>query len=319
VQDLAGMDLRLKAVLSGMSTYIPGADLAGFTGGTDSARYCYAVWMRHLMRAAGHGRWTACPRVVAELGPGDSIGIGLAALLSGAAKYFALDLVSYSAAPKNLRIFDELVDLFAQRARIPDEQEFPHLLPRLGVYEFPGWLASPGQLEAALAPARLAAIRRGIEDADAADSMIRYKAPWTAGEVIDEGGVDYIFSQAVLEHIDDLEGVYAAMRRWLKPGGLMTHQIDFKCHDKAGTWNGHWAYPEFVWKIIVGRRPYLLNRQPHSAHVALLGRHGFDILEDAAEHLPSRLRREQLNPRLRGLTDADLTTSGAFIVAARAV
>lgn len=311
------MDLRLKAVLSGMSTYIPGIDVAGFTGGTDSARYCYAVWMRHLLRAAPAGRWNVCPRVVAELGPGDSIGIGIAALLSGAEKYFALDIVHYSAAAKNLQIFDELAALFAARAPIPDEREFPHLFPRLQRYEFPGWLAHQESLAAALAPGRLAAIRQSIRNSDAADSMIRYKAPWTSSAVIDGDSVDYIFSQAVLEHIDDLDGVYGAMRRWLKPGGLMTHQIDFKCHDKAGTWNGHWAYPEFIWKLIVGRRPYLLNRQPHSTHIGLLRRHGFTILEDAAEHTPSVLRREQLNPRLRGLTDDDLTTSGAFIVAAR--
>ncbi len=308
------MDLRLKAVLSGMSTYLPGVDLAGFTGGTDSARYCYAVWMRHWVRATRAANRRGCPRVVAELGPGDSLGIGLAALLSGAQRYVALDLVRYSAPAKNLQIFDELAQLLSARTPIPDASEFPFLYPRLDSYEFPASLGG-----AAPSPERLAAIRRSIEQPEAANSLIRYQAPWTAAGVIEEASVDYIFSQAVLEHIDDLQGVYAAMWRWLKPGGLMTHQIDFKCHGKAAVWNGHWAYPEPIWKLIVGRRPYLLNRQPHSVHLALLRRQGFEILEDAVEHTASLLRREQLNPRLRGLTDEDLTTSGAFIVAARAV
>src|SRR5258706_2920262 len=56
------------------------------TGGTDNARYCYSVWLRHLahVRAAG---LAANPASVLELGPGASIGVGLAALLSGSSTY----------------------------------------------------------------------------------------------------------------------------------------------------------------------------------------------------------------------------------------
>src|SRR5689334_17334685 len=53
------------------------------TKGTDQARYCYSVWLRHLSLAAANGLDTD-PKSVAELGPGDSIGIGIAAVLTGA-------------------------------------------------------------------------------------------------------------------------------------------------------------------------------------------------------------------------------------------
>ena len=86
------------------------------------------------------------PKVVAELGPGDSIGIGLAALLSGAERYFALDLVRYSGLEKNLEIFDELVSLFAAQAPIPGEQEFPFLYPKLDCYDFPHALVARERL-----------------------------------------------------------------------------------------------------------------------------------------------------------------------------
>ena len=55
------------------------------TGGSISASYCYSVWLRHLVTTAGCGL-NCNPRTVAELGPGDSLGVGLAALLSGAEK-----------------------------------------------------------------------------------------------------------------------------------------------------------------------------------------------------------------------------------------
>ena len=310
------MDLKLKAILSGLSTYLPWFDRKGFTGGTDSARYCYSVWLRHLIlgwygRAAGN----TVPGVVAELGPGDSIGIGLAALLSGAEKYFALDLVPYSALAKNLEIFDELVALFSVRAPIPDESEFPFLFPKLQRYDFPVQLLGAERLGKSLASQRLAKIRSSIENSEGRESMISYRAPWNAPEVIDEGSVDFIFSQAVLEHVDDLGGVYSAMRQWLRPGGVMTHQIDFKSHGKANAWNGHWTYEDIVWKAIVGRRAYLLNRQPHSVHLQHLVQSGFRILEDVAFRSESHLERGHLAAKFRALSEEDLTTSGAFIVA----
>ena len=70
------MDLKIKALLSGLSTHIPGYDHEGSTGGTDSARYCYSVWLRHLVLGTRSAAVKSIPRVVAELGPGDSIGIG---------------------------------------------------------------------------------------------------------------------------------------------------------------------------------------------------------------------------------------------------
>jgi SAM-dependent methyltransferase len=309
------MNLKIKALLSGLSTFLPGYDRRGSTGGTDSARYCYSVWLRHLVLAARCANTARVPRVVAELGPGDSIGIGLAALLSGAERYFSLDLLRYSALERNLAIFDELVALFETRTAIPGEAEFPLLYPKLDRYDFPAQILGEATLRESLAAERIAAIRSSIARSEHDESMISYKAPWNAPEVINEGTVDFIYSQAVLEHIDALEEVYAAMRKWLRPDGIMSHQIDFKCHGKANAWNGHWTYGDFAWKVIVGRRPYLLNRQPHSVHVRLIGRNGFRILEDTLFHSVSNLHRKELAPRFRALSDDDLTTSGAFIVA----
>jgi SAM-dependent methyltransferase len=309
------MRLKIKALLSGLATYVPGYDYKHGTGGTDSARYCYAVWLRHLALANESGRLTGVPRVVAELGPGDSIGIGIAALLSGAEKYFALDVVAYSDLQKNLSIFDELVKLFEARAPIPGPDEFPSMKPELATYAFPDALLPAAKLGAALDPVRVRAIRASVEDVSSPDARIVYRAPWTDPATLEQGSIDMIFSQAVLEHVDDLTGVYDAMRRWLKPGGLMTHQIDYRCHGKADTWNGHWTYSDAAWKLVVGRRAYLLNRQPHSEQVRMLRAGGFSVVRETVFPLPSELTRRQLAPRFRALTNEDLTTSGAFIVA----
>jgi len=96
---------------------------------------------------------------------------------------------------------------------------------------------------------------------------------------------------------------------------VMTHQIDYGCHGKADTWNGYWAYSDLIWKVIVGRRPYLLNRVPHSVHKRYLREQGFDIIGEQVVSTESTLRRGQLALRFRDLSQQDLTTSGAFLVA----
>jgi len=159
-----------RALLKGMATYIPGlyAMAAGGSGGTVSARYCYSVWLRHLIMAQ-QGGCSTTPEVVAELGPGDSLGIGMAALLTGATKYYAFDVVAYANTERNLQVFDELVALFQAREPIPSEIEFPHVKPYLQRYDFPHAILSSERLDRALAPGRVDALRRAVGRRGAGD------------------------------------------------------------------------------------------------------------------------------------------------------
>ena len=140
------MKVYLRHVAYGLCTSVPivGPYLLGLreanrkhgVGATPSARYCYAVWLRHLIHVRRCGL-RGIPETVAELGPGGSIGCGLAALLSGCARYYALDAVNKISVDQNLRVFDELVELFLGRSSIPDGREFPEIYPPLETYEFP--------------------------------------------------------------------------------------------------------------------------------------------------------------------------------------
>jgi hypothetical protein len=70
----AGPMQYTRRLLMGLATYLPGGPRLAVksTGGTVSARYCYLVWLRHLVLAERSGLSTN-PTVVAELGPGDSL------------------------------------------------------------------------------------------------------------------------------------------------------------------------------------------------------------------------------------------------------
>jgi cyclopropane fatty-acyl-phospholipid synthase-like methyltransferase len=47
-----------------------------------------------------------------------------------------------------------------------------------------------------------------------------------------ENSYDYLFSFDVMEHVEDLQGFYAACRKALKLGGQMFHVIDFSGHSE---------------------------------------------------------------------------------------
>jgi hypothetical protein len=128
------------------------------------------------------------------------------------------------------------------------------------------------------------------------------------------GEVDLVLSQAVLEHVDDLDKTYDAFVQWLRPGGYMSHEIDFRSHGLTKPWNGHWEYPDLVWKVIVGNRPYLINRQPCSAHVAMMRERGFRVIRELRQRMEG-IPRARLAPRWRGMTDDDLVSATAIVQA----
>ncbi len=124
-----------------------------------------------------------------------------------------------------------------------------------------------------------------------------------------------IFSQAVLEHVEDLKNTYKSMYSWLKPTGFMSHQVDFRSHGTSHEWNGHWTYSDFLWKLIKGKRAYLINREPYSTHIKILEEEGFQKVFDTKNKLKSNLTIDKLSKRYKTMESDDLTTAGVFFQA----
>jgi len=298
---------------------LPGVSrLAKSRAGTpDSARYCYSVFLRHLVsvvQATGDFR----RKCVAELGPGDSLGVGLAALLCGADRYYAFDKVTFTNPASNLLVFRDLAGLFESRAAIPDDDEFPNVYPRLDSYGFPSDILDDELLSKSLFPGRIDRIREALCGTNPLDKSIeiRYFAPWDSDGSTLPSSVDWLFSQAVLEHVDDPPVVYAKLSHRIRAGGVMSHQIDYTSHGLTRDWDGYRAIPDSIWRIIKGRRTYLINREPHSGHQRYMEAAGFQIL--ATDRLmANHLDRQFMQISFRNLQDDDLSTAGAFVVAVR--
>jgi SAM-dependent methyltransferase len=302
---------KFQSIAEGLLTLVPGGKrlLRINTQGSDSARYCYAVWMRHLTKIQGFinssgGRLGT----VLELGPGDSLGTGLAALLCGADRYIAVDVVEHANPQRNLQMFEHLIELFRTASPIPDQMELPEVNPLLNDYRFPTYVPRNSDLE------KQNAIAEALRNRKDENPVVTYVDPSEAQRIVSSGSVDLIFSQAVLEHVDDLETVYRCCFNWLRPGGLMSHQIDFKSHGTSHEWNGHWTYPVWLWRIIRGNRPYLINRKPCGAHLSAMKAAGFEIVLEDRVKQPSRLKCDQLAGMLREMSQDDLNTAGVYIV-----
>jgi SAM-dependent methyltransferase len=280
--------------------------------GTGSAESCYSIFLRHLCLIQGEGV-RGVPKVVAELGPGSSLGVGLAALIAGAGKYYALDLIDHSDVEANLSVFDQLVEMFRNRTPIPASGVHSLRFPDLDDYAYPEFLTTE---DTSSFDQRVGAIRRDIRSAGG--QFVKIAAPWTEAAVVKRHSVDWVFSQSVLEHIDDLEGVYCALGQWLKPTGHMSHLIDFDSHGKAREWNGHWAVSDLAWTAMRGRRPYLINRVPYAEYVRLAEVNGFATVFEKRNKRFDGLLPEQFAPRYRSIDDEDARLRMVLVVSRRA-
>ena len=315
---IEGYQMKIRPVVKGLLTFIPGMQrvlpVKETGGGTNSAYYCYGAWLKHLTLLWENGM-RSIPNILAELGPGDSLGVGLAAMLSGVNNYYALDVVRHSNIEINLKILDELVALFESRSERPTKG-WPDFDKYLDDNLFPGHILNDDLLKASLSEKRIAAIRYALENPEHQNNevTIKYMVPWSYDDsIIENDTVDVILSHSVLETVD-LESTYKAFYSWLKPKGMMSHQIGFSS-GLSETWNGYRVYSEFLWKIISGKKPFVMNRQPHSVHIDLIMKNGFNVICDLTRYRADGIQKSDLSNYWKNITDDDLTCSGAFIQA----
>jgi hypothetical protein len=312
-------EMRFGPVARGLLSYVPALNdvLPSKTGGhTDSASYCYGVWMKHLTLLRAHD-FPAIPQTMAELGPGESLGVGLCALLSGSSHYVGLDVIAHSNPGRNQAILNDLIPLFQNRASNPDKG-WPEISSYLDERLFPSHILNEQALQLALRPERIEAIRRAVTAPSPQDPITaEYKAPWFDPRVIEEASVDLVVSQSVLEHVVDLPATYKALYQWVKPGGWMSHQIDFASHRLSNRWNGHRTCSDRLWEITLGKRPFMINRQPASVHLRLIQEAGFRVVTHQKYMRKDGIRREELAPRWSDISDEDLNCSGMYVIATK--
>jgi hypothetical protein len=288
---------------------------------TIDAAYGYAVWLRHVS-AIADSRAQTTVRDVVEIGPGNSVATGICALLSGAASYVGLDVLPHLARDQAPRLLADVGAMFDAHAPIPGNDVYAELRPTVSRHEFPEsalralFRASRGMSPGAIARS-VEACARGEETDGGA---FRYLCPWNASSIA-ASSVDLVFSQAVLQEIPHgsrdsaLRETLASTYRWLRPGGIASHQIDMGCYGQH-PWNRHWSWSNTKWAIIRGRRDNFPNREPMSTYLALATAVGFNIVAttlDAARGIP----QSEMQTRYASLSEEDRRTRSVHVVLQR--
>jgi SAM-dependent methyltransferase len=135
---------------------------------------------------------------------------------------------------------------------------------------------------------------------------------------------DYLFSLDVMEHVEDLDGFYAACKKVLKPGGQMFHSIDFSGHDQFEDPVpplDFQTYPDWLHDLMYPRF-HRATRSFPSEHLQAMTRAGLvidhtKVLRKASpEYLDEIWPR--LRPKARSLPRDEVAMLQAVVVARKA-
>jgi SAM-dependent methyltransferase len=135
---------------------------------------------------------------------------------------------------------------------------------------------------------------------------------------LEDGSIDFIFSNATFEHVRDVHRAAAENWRVLAPGGRAVHQIDMRDHRHFDSPLTYLQYGDLTWRWMnpVTAAGYQ-NRWRLSEYVAAFGRCGFRVSVEKRELAPAevRLPREYLAPRYRSAPEEDLSVTSCVLVA----
>jgi len=177
-------------------------------------------------------------KVILEIGPGNTLLLAIIFILNGADRVYLVDRFK--------QIFDDLLNSILYNQIIKKLHTNNHF--------------------------------HDIKDFQSIKNKIRYfsKNPIEAFNQLRNESVDLIFSNAVLEHVSELDLAIKKISMLLKQGGYTFHHVDLKDHyhtnDKC--YLNFLKYSERIWNFIGNT-----NRIRYSEYISLFGKNKFEILE----------------------------------------
>lgn len=235
----------------------------------DRPEYAYRVITSHMNRLDWR---TLEDKVVLELGPGDSLFTAVIASALGARQCYIVDVGAYAG------------------ERVAPYRACAAYLRENGLQ--PPALDDCMSVSAVLRTCNAVYLTHGVEDL----------------RRIPSGSVDWVFSQAVLEHVPlgEFGATACEMRRVLSPAGAMSHRIDLKDH-LGGALN-NLRFSSRVWEShFMASSGFYTNRLRFSQIVHAFKEAGFDVrVVDVMRWAQLPTPRRRLAPSFRALSDDEL-------------
>jgi len=247
-------------------------------GVMDDPAAAFRLFSTHL---EGAGMSALTGKTVLELGPGNSALTALFARSLGAVRTWLVD--AENLASQDLALFSRAEEILAELG-----------LPVPGVGTAHSVSAALRQLEAEYLTSGL-----------------------TSLQCLPDNHIDFMFSNAVLEHIRLAEFIPLAreMRRILKPTGIASHQIDFRDHLQEGLNN--LRFSERIWENdFMARSGFYTNRLTWPAMKDIFEEAGLSVeirtLQLWPEGLPTPQKR--MADPFKNMPVEHLMTMGAHVI-----
>ncbi len=207
-----------------------------------------------------------------ELGPGDSVASAVLAYSYGTSKTFLIDVADFAA--KDLKIYKKIIELLSERedvVRIPE-----------GFNSF----------EDLLRICNAVYLTQGLQSI----------------KTLPNNSVDFVFSNAVLEHIyrDEFYELIAELYRITKVGGIQSHTVDLQDHIKGSLNNLRFSsrvYDSYFFR----HSGFYTNRIRYSQMLQFFREVGFQVKVvyiEKWESLP--ISKNKLHKDFRNIPDEEL-------------
>jgi len=227
------------------------------TGGTSDSNYIYSLFLRTFDNYYSINK--NIPKHVLEVGCGDSNIVSLLWVLVGSKSVVSIDAFNYLKK-------DELCSLFKKSSDLLIHRNFcqSNINPRLNLDVYENlWKVLPSK-DILINRQKLIfdEIKNYINGNDS--NLFSYDPSYTINKVF-PFKFDFIFSQAVFEHVENPKEVLAFLHNNLTENGIVYTDVDFKSHGVSTLYNGHYILNESQYKSISS--PFIfryINRLPPS-------------------------------------------------------
>ncbi len=271
----------IKSLVKGILSYIPGVleyshhNRNKMRHSCADSHYSYNLWLTIFLFLKENN---VNPHfdTIAELGTGGSLGVASCFLLLGVKQFYALEVEDEFDLDKNLKIYDELVNLL--RIQSPATSKYKNLNFRLIDSAYPEELKNLEILKSE----NIESVRKSLLSIGQSDNRIKIIYDWHNKEKI---SLDFIYSRAVMEHVDNPPEVHLKLYNTLNEGGYILHDIELHSHGITKQPHGHLKINKFVWKLIKGKRKYSLNRFTMEDHLDAMKNCGFKIISQNPVYL----------------------------------
>lgn len=248
-------------------------------GGMNRPQYALDVFKRHWQRVAFEKKHEG-GFVALELGPGDSLFSALIAKAFGASKTYLVDVGPFATSNfKSYRAMAQLLESYG--------------------FDLPGCSVA-SNLEELLTACKTSYLTGGLSSI----------------EDIPSGSVDFVWSQAVLEHVRrrDFEPLMRELKRIQKSCGVSSHRVDLKDH-LGGALN-NLRFEHSIWESeFMVKSGFYTNRIRFTEMLRVFRESGFQTDLNAVDRWPQLpTPRKKLAKPFSALPSDELNISGFDVV-----